>query len=151
MGKWFMILLHTIQVLISQNKREFIKYNLKGLYFRNYQTMMTTSAIKHTDTSHISSVRSRIDIPHNSNLPATHFTKDFLSPLQSKGNIIVFAKTHFLALILLRIFAHVMTSSIGNIFRVAGHLCGEFTGPRWIPRTKASHAELWCFLWSACE
>ena len=34
-------------------------------------------------------------------------------------------------------------------FRVAGHLCGEFTGPRWIPHTKASDAELWCFLWSA--
>ena len=27
-----------------------------------------------------------------------------------------------------------------NIFRVTGHLCGEFTGPRWIPRTKASDA-----------
>ena len=25
------------------------------------------------------------------------------------------------------------------------------TGPRWIPRTKASDAELWCFLWSASE
>ena len=23
-----------------------------------------------------------------------------------------------------------------------------FTGPRWIPRTKASDAELWCFVWS---
>ena len=23
-------------------------------------------------------------------------------------------------------------------FRVTGHMCGEFTGPRWIPRTKAS-------------
>ena len=42
-----------------------------------------------------------------------------------------------------------MTSSNGNIFRVTGPLCGEFTGPRWIPRTKASDAELWCFLWSA--
>ena len=39
-----------------------------------------------------------------------------------------------------------MTSSNGNIFRVTGHLCGEFTGPRWIPRTKASDAELWCLL-----
>ena len=27
-----------------------------------------------------------------------------------------------------------MTSSNGNIFRVTGHFCGEFTGPRWIPR-----------------
>ena len=44
-----------------------------------------------------------------------------------------------------------MTSSNGNIFRATGHLCGEFTGPRWIPRTKASDAELWCFLWSASE
>ena len=35
-----------------------------------------------------------------------------------------------------------MTSSNGNIFRVTGHLCGEFTGPLWIPRTKASDAEL---------
>ena len=39
-----------------------------------------------------------------------------------------------------------MTSSNGNIFRVTGHLCGEFTGPPWIPRTKARDAELWCFL-----
>ena len=37
-----------------------------------------------------------------------------------------------------------MTSSNGNIFRVTGHLCGKFTGPRWISRTKASDAELWC-------
>ena len=44
-----------------------------------------------------------------------------------------------------------MTSSNGNIFRVTGHLCGEFTGPRWIPCTKASDVELWYFLWSAPE
>ena len=36
-------------------------------------------------------------------------------------------------------------------FRVTGPLWGEFTGPRWIPRTKASDAELWCFLWSVSE
>ena len=44
-----------------------------------------------------------------------------------------------------------MTSPSGNIFRVTGPLCGEFTGHRWIPFTKASDAELWCFLWSAPE
>ena len=44
---------------------------------------------------------------------------------------------------------NMMTSSNGNIFRVTGPLCGEFTGDRWIPHTKASDAELWCFLWSA--
>ena len=31
-------------------------------------------------------------------------------------------------------------------FRVTGPLCGEFTRHRWIPLTKASGAELWCFL-----
>ena len=46
----------------------------------------------------------------------------------------------------LRLLGHVviilimMTSSNGNIFRVTGHLCGEFTGPRWIPHTKTSDA-----------
>ena len=44
-----------------------------------------------------------------------------------------------------------MTSSNDNIFHVTGPLCGEFTGHRWIPRTMASDAELWCFLWSALE
>ena len=48
-------------------------------------------------------------------------------------------------------FKSMMASSNGNIFRVTGHLCGEITGHRWIPRTKASDAELWCFLWSAPE
>ena len=40
-----------------------------------------------------------------------------------------------------------MTSWNGNIFRVTGPLCGELTGPRWIPVTKARDAELLCFLW----
>ena len=44
-----------------------------------------------------------------------------------------------------------MTSSNGSIFRVTGPLCGEFTDHRCIPLTKASDAELWCFLWSAPE
>ena len=44
-----------------------------------------------------------------------------------------------------------VTSSNGNIFRITGHLCGEFTGPRWIPRTRASDLELWSFLWSMSE
>ena len=47
--------------------------------------------------------------------------------------------------------AVMMTSSNGNIFCVTGHLRREFTDHRWIPRTKASDAELWFFLWSAPE
>ena len=46
---------------------------------------------------------------------------------------------------------HMMTSSNGNIFLVTGPLWGEFTGHRWIPLTKASDAELWCFLSSVPE
>ena len=42
-----------------------------------------------------------------------------------------------------------MTSSNENIFRVTGPLCGEFTGHRWIPLTKASDVELWFVLRSA--
>ena len=39
-------------------------------------------------------------------------------------------------------YRHMKTSSNGNIVRVTGHLCGEFTGHRWIPRTKASDMDL---------
>ena len=46
---------------------------------------------------------------------------------------------------------YMMTSSNGNTFRVTGPLCGEFTGHRWIPFTKASDVELWCILSSAPE
>ena len=38
-----------------------------------------------------------------------------------------------------------------NILRVTGPLLGESTGHRWIPLTKASDAELCCFLWCAPE
>ena len=44
-----------------------------------------------------------------------------------------------------------MMTSWNDIFRVNGILRGEFTGHRWIPLTKASDAEIWCFVWSAPE
>ena len=47
---------------------------------------------------------------------------------------------------LVHVIIAMMMSSNGNIFHVTGLLCREFTGPRWIPHTKASNAELWCFL-----
>ena len=40
-----------------------------------------------------------------------------------------------------------MTSSNGNSFRVTDTLCGEFTGHRWIPRTKASDVGALIFSW----
>ena len=45
----------------------------------------------------------------------------------------------------------IMMTSSNGIFRVTGPLCGEFTGHRWIPLTKASDAGLLCFLWFAPE
>ena len=51
----------------------------------------------------------------------------------------------------LNVLMKILMSLNGNIFGVAGPLCGEFTGHRLIPLTKASDAELWCFLWSALE
>ena len=59
------------------------------------------------------------------------------SSLQQKSLIFVFSR---LAIICLNSHYSMMASSNGNIFRVTGHLC-----PRWIPRTKASDADLWCF------
>ena len=44
------------------------------------------------------------------------------------------------------IILSMMTSSNGNIFRATGLLCGEFTGHRWIPLTKASDAKLRFFM-----
>ena len=44
-----------------------------------------------------------------------------------------------------------MPSSNGNIFRVTDHLRGESIGNRWIPLTKASDAEVWCFIWAVPE
>ena len=65
----------------------------------------------------------------------------------------VFVNTLFLQVLLLDLcfilICLMMTSSNGSIFRVTGHLWGEFTSHRWIPLTRASDAELWCFLWSA--
>ena len=41
--------------------------------------------------------------------------------------------------------ACLMKSSKGNIFHVTGPLCRQCTGHWWIPFTKPSDAELWCF------
>ena len=40
-----------------------------------------------------------------------------------------------------------MMPSNGNIFHITGSLCREFTGHRWIPLTKASDTEFWCFIY----
>ena len=57
--------------------------------------------------------------------------------------------------LLIQLQFDMMPSSNGNIFPVTGLLCGgggggggRFIGHRWIPHTKASDAELWCFLLS---
>ena len=47
-----------------------------------------------------------------------------------------------------QIHMHMMTSSNGNTFLITGPLCGEFTDHRWLPLTKATDAELWCFFFN---
>ena len=44
-----------------------------------------------------------------------------------------------------------MMSSNGNIFHLTRPLWWESPGHRWIPLTKASDVEFWCFLWSLPE
>ena len=63
----------------------------------------------------------------------------------------IYDQLHWLEDLNYALRSDVMTSSNGNIFRVTGHLCKEFTGTRGIPHTKASDAELWFLLWSAPE
>ena len=46
---------------------------------------------------------------------------------------------------------YMMPLSNGNIFRVTGPLWGEYKYHRWVPLTKASDRELWCFLRSTPE
>ena len=60
-------------------------------------------------------------------------------------------KDHILATGFVLSNSAMMTSSNGNNVRFIGPLCGESIGHRWIPLTKASDTELWCFLWSAPE
>ena len=45
---------------------------------------------------------------------------------------------YYMALLICGRTYYMMTPSNGHIFRVTGHLCEEFTGNRWIPRTKAA-------------
>ena len=45
------------------------------------------------------------------------------------------------------ITATIMTSSNGNIFRITVPLCGH----RWIPLTKGSNTDLWCFFVVSCS
>ena len=78
-----------------------------------------------------------------------HSDMNHLSPRGS--NQAYFSKTISTRIYITFHLGYMMTSSIGYIFRVTGHLCGDFTGPRWIPRTKGSDAELWCFFWSTSE
>ena len=46
---------------------------------------------------------------------------------------------------------YMMPSSYGNIFHVTGYLCGEFTGPRWIPAQRPVTQSFDVFLWYASE
>ena len=75
----------------------------------------------------------------------------FTKSLGGKSHFHVMTSTWFTVLNRRNRTLCMMTSSNGNIFRVTGPVSGEFTGDQWIPLTKASDEELWCFPWSAPE
>ena len=65
--------------------------------------------------------------------------------LEETGELIntyklMFCNLRYVVRMALKTLKPMMTSSNANIFRVTGPLCGEFTGHRWIPFTKASDA-----------
>ena len=67
----------------------------------------------------------------------------------SNDNSTLYVPSYFcVCFLFMKPSSFIMTSWNGNIFRVTGPLWGESTGHRWIPHTKASDAELWCFRWS---
>ena len=59
------------------------------------------------------------------------------------------SKTFHLQILFVGNVQHYDVIKNGNIFRVTGSLWREFTDDRCVPLTKATDAELWCFLWSA--
>ena len=63
---------------------------------------------------------------------------------------VIYRSIYLLGNMGLALFAHMMTSSNGT-FSALLAICAGKSPDRWIPRTKASDAELWCFLWSASE
>ena len=91
------------------------------------------------------------------------FDRVFRSGFQSSLKIfwIIFLSNHSFPIVVtylsgsdivvIYFWSYKMTSSYGIIFRLTGPLCVEFASHRWIPHTKASDVELWCFLWYAPE
>ena len=75
-------------------------------------------------------IASELHLPIHGNTTVTDPWNNFLT--LKRQNIL---KTQYI----------MMTSSNGNFFRVTCILCGETTGHRWIPWTKGSDAERWCF------
>ena len=58
--------------------------------------------------------------------------KPLSEPIETNGGLFAYLSTTIGELPA----KNMMTSSNGNIFRVTGHWCGEFTSHRWIPRQR---------------
>ena len=70
----------------------------------------------------------------------THRTMDMITYLSSSKSYLWRRHTCVSNQITPLLQHSMMTSSNGNIFRITGHLYGEFTGRRWIPLHKGQ----WC-------
>ena len=103
---------------------------------RPYDIMPSTCAVPNTKVKHFVTFSATLtDFEHVSTYQTTLF-------LNGTRNI---ARCHGHSWLRYQCSSFMMTSLNGNMFRVIGHLCGKFTGHRWISRTKASDAELWCY------
>ena len=115
--------------------------------------LMTSSWINPYTTIHRFWYRNRILSAEKYRLGDILLTKVFFRYIMSKFLFSIDCKSHCIPTEPGDYVHHffMMTSSNQNIFRVTGPLWGKSIGHRWIPLTKASDAELWCFLWSAPE
>ena len=147
----------TLKKQISPTVCSWTGHSFQGLFWRGlsqWEEALLCNAVSHWPSPHPdwSPLLAMSQMPQSYEAgPDQQWVWMLVIPPNNISWYIICFKAHCRPGIKTHAFHFMMTSSNGDIFRVTGHLCREFTGPRWIPHTKASDAELWCFLWSASE
>ena len=85
-------------------------------------------------------------IDKNNRFSLIHVSAILTAKTKSYKDLLRFEKCDLPFVYCVRCQPAVMTSSNGNIFRVYWPFVRGIHRSRWIPRTKASDTELWCFL-----
>ena len=66
-------------------------------------------------------------------------------------NLSIYLYMYLKKILCIEIGPRLFTSTLKNVKTLWCHQIEKFSSHRWIPLTKASDGELWCFLWSAPE